>query len=108
MQARVPDSTIIASVRGFRGEHLEAFRGADNSYAMVYMPIGKEVIVNTDYTAAADITAWWFNPKDASAQKIGTLHRAAQMKFTPPVTGLENDWVLLLDDATKKYEAPGK
>jgi hypothetical protein len=30
------------------------------------------------------------------------------MSFTPPTNGADEDWVLVLDDAAKNYDAPGK
>jgi hypothetical protein len=29
------------------------------------------------------------------------------MEFTPPTTGFENDWVLVLDDASRNFKKPG-
>jgi hypothetical protein len=29
------------------------------------------------------------------------------MEFTSPTTGVENDWVLVIDDATKNFKEPG-
>jgi len=29
------------------------------------------------------------------------------MDFTSPTLGIENDWVLVIDDATKNYKEPG-
>ncbi len=108
MRQRIPDSAIIAEGQGLKGQHMEAFRGADNSYAMIYLPVGKKIGVNTSFMREDRIIAWWFNPKDASVQRIGELPRTAVMQFTPPVTGFENDWVLVLDDATKQFKEPGK
>jgi hypothetical protein len=46
---RIPDSTIIREGQGPNAEHMEAFRGADNSYAMVYLPVGKYITVNPSF-----------------------------------------------------------
>jgi len=54
-----------------------------------------------------NVIAWWFNPKDASVQKT-TVERKDQMELTSPTIGVENDWVLIIDDATKNYKEPGK
>ena len=107
MQQRIPDAAIIAEGQGMKGEHMEAFRGADNSYAMIYLPIGKTITINMQFMKANNIVAWWFNPRDASVQKVGALTRSPLMQFTPPATGVENDWVLVIDDATKKFKEPG-
>ena len=107
MLNRIADNTIILKGQGEKGEHMEAFRSTDNSYAMIYLPVGKIITVNTA-NLPKQITAWWFNPKDASSQKINTTEKKDTMEFTSPTAGAENDWVLVIDDASKNYEAPGK
>jgi Protein of unknown function (DUF4038)/Putative collagen-binding domain of a collagenase len=106
---RIPDLSLIAEGQGtVNAEHMEAFRAADNSYAMVYLPVGKKIRVNASFLNGKNITAWWFNPKDATIHKIGNVTGKASLEFTAPVVGKGNDWVLVLDDAGKKYITPGK
>ncbi len=107
MLNRIADNTIILKGQGEKGEHMEAFRSTDNSYAMIYLPVGKTITINTA-NLPKQITAWWFNPKDASSQKINTTEKKDTMEFTSPTEGTENDWVLVIDDASKNYKAPGK
>ena len=107
MLDRFPDSSIIVSGQGLKEEHMEAFRSTDNSYAMIYLPVGKTLTINTKYMSCKEVIAWWFNPKDKTVQKIGRLKRQNQMDFTSPTTGIENDWVLVIDDVRKNYGKPG-
>ena len=53
------------------------------------------------------MTAWWFNPRTGIATSIGTFDNAADRTFTPPDAGEMIDWVLVLDDASRKYGPPG-
>lgn len=109
MNGRIPDPALVVMGQGETNAlHIEAYRGAENSYAMIYIPAGKTITINASFIKAEKITAWWFNPKDASATKIGHLPRSAEMEFTTPTTGMENDWVLVLDDPAKKFSTPGK
>jgi hypothetical protein len=108
MANRIPDPGIIISGQGGKAERMEAFRDAGNSYAMIYLPVGKKITINSSYMKCSTVNAYWFNPKDASVQKTGTFKRTDSMEFTPPVTGLKNDWVLIIDDAAKQYKEPGK
>jgi len=108
MLSRVPDQTIIISGQGEKAERIEAFHAGDSSYAMIYLPAGKTITINTSFMKCAAINAWWFNPKDAGIQKIGKLERKDNMEFTSPTTGIENDWVLIIDDTSKNYKEPGK
>jgi hypothetical protein len=105
---RVPDDSIIAAGQGEKGAHMTAFHGADGSYAMVYLPMGTEITVNTSHVTGKNIHAWWFNPRSKASISPGYYPKAPSLRFTPPQTGGENDWVLVLDDASKNYSAPGK
>jgi hypothetical protein len=105
MLSRIPDNTIIIKGQGDKGEHIEAFRSADNGCAMIYIPFGKTITIAIP-KFSKQIVAWWFNPKDASIQKIGDIENTSTIKFTTPTVGLGNDWVLVIDDAKKAYAAP--
>lgn len=47
MLNRVPDNTIILKGQADKAEHIEAFRSVDNSYAMIYLPVGKAITIAT-------------------------------------------------------------
>jgi hypothetical protein len=105
--SRVPDQTLIKRGQGEDGEYITAFRGKDNSYAMIYLPLGKEIEVNVSWMQAARIVAWWFNPRTGEALKSGVLEKKDSLRFVPPTTGPANDWVLVLDDSARERPAPG-
>lgn len=102
MLNRIPDSTMIVSGQGNKGEHIEAFRSSDNSYAMIYLPVGKAITVTLP-GFSKQLKAWWFNPKDAGIHLIGKVENKVSMEFIPPSVGMGNDWVLIIDDAAKNY-----
>ncbi|MBK5203151.1 MAG: hypothetical protein JJE45_05470 [Prolixibacteraceae bacterium] len=54
------------------------------------------------------VTAWWYNPRNGEATKIGKFSNSGQQAFIPTTPGEALDWILVLDDASKKYPAPGK
>ena len=87
---------------------MTAFRSGDNSYAMIYLPVGKKIGVNTSFMKSDKIIAWWFNPRNGKSKKIGKLKKEDLMYFTPPAIGIEKDWVLVIDDANKNFSEPGK
>jgi hypothetical protein len=41
-------------------------------------------------------------------KNVSVLKKESIMSFTPPTTGIENDWVLIIDDANTKFKEPGK
>ena len=114
---REPDLSIIMGEVGDRAtERTCAMRASDGSYAFVYTQQGKPVNVGLDTITGTTIKAWWYDPRTGKAQVIETITRAMALdeggtrirarQFTPPAGG--EDWVLVLDDATKGYGEPGK
>ena len=110
---RVPDDTIIVtdrvptSVPGAGRYHFTATRDIDGTYAMVYAPVGRSFKVRMGVIKGAKVKAWWFNPRDGTAKAISEFANTGEREFTPPDKGEMIDWVLVLDDAAKKYPAPG-
>jgi hypothetical protein len=111
---RIPDPTVIVTGKvptAMPGEGRYRFvttRDEAGTYAMVYAPVGRGFSVRTDVIKGDKITAWWYNPRNGKATKIGTFaNDRKERAFTPPDRGEMIDWVLVLDDAAKKYPAPG-
>lgn len=110
---RVPDDALIVphrvatAVPGAGRYRFAGTRDTAGSYAMVYAPIGRSFAVRMDVIRGAKVKAWWFNPRDGSARAIGTFANEGTRTFTPPDAGEMLDWVLVLDDAAKRYPAPG-
>jgi len=111
---RVPDDSVIVtdrvptSVPGAGRYHFATTRDSEGSYAMVYAPVGRKFKVHMDKIAGAKVKAWWFNPRDGKASAIGEFENQGEREFTPPDQGEMLDWVLVLDDAAKKYPPPGR
>ncbi len=110
---RVPDDSIIVPspvttcIPGAGARRFVATRDAQGSFAMVYVPMGRTFTVRLDEISGSRVKAWWFNPRDGKAAVIGTFPCAGQRKFTPPAPGELLDWVLVLDDASKRFAPPG-
>jgi Protein of unknown function (DUF4038)/Putative collagen-binding domain of a collagenase len=105
MLKRTPDNSMLLEGQGEKGEHIEAFHDADSGYAMIYLPVGKQITINTAIFSN-NLVAWWFNPRDGHSTSIGKFKKGEPLRLTPPSTGIENDWVLVIDDITKNYIIP--
>ncbi len=111
---RVPDDSVIAadrvptSIPGAGLRRFAATRDESGTYAMVYAPVGRAFKVRMETIKGAKVKAWWFNPRDGKAAAIGTFDNKGEREFAPPDAGEQLDWVLVLDDASKNYSAPGK
>ena len=53
------------------------------------------------------VVAWWYNPRNGESVKIGTYQASGTASFISPDAGENLDWILVLDNAAKKYPAPG-
>jgi hypothetical protein len=110
---RIPDDAVIVtdrvptSVPGSGRYRFVATRDRAGTFAMVYAPVGRPFRVRMNVIQGAEVRAWWFSPRDGSVRELGTFPNAAEREFTPPDPGEMIDWVLVLDDAAKRYPAPG-
>jgi hypothetical protein len=85
--------------------HLQATRDSDGSYAMVYIPGGeRSVAIDSTFLSGRDLVAWWYDPSDGTARRIGIFRRGGTLNFTAPPG---RDWVLVIDDMARRYPAPG-
>jgi len=110
---RVPDPDIVVtdrvptSVPGTGRYHFAATRDSSGSYAMIYAPVGRKFKVRMDKISGSKVKAWWFNPRNGQAKLIGEFPNTGEREFLPPDAGEHLDWVLVLDDADKKFPEPG-
>ena len=111
---RIPSPDFIvqddvpSSIPGAGRYRFVATMDSEGSYAMVYAPIGRSFSVRTDMIKAQRITAWWYCPRTGKATMIEKFANDGQPRaFVPPMTGEAMDWVLILDDASKRYPKPG-
>ncbi len=111
---RVPDDSLIVPdsvpsvVPGAGRYRFSATRDETGSYAMVYAPVGRKFKVRTGKLSGAKMNAWWFNPRNGQANRIGSFDKADEREFEPPDPGELVDWILVLDDASKNYAPPGR
>ena len=107
MLVRIPDQSIIVGDAMKTGERIQATRGSDGSYAFVYTAAGKPVNVHMEKISGPMVKAYWYDPRNGSVELIGEFPATGTREFTPPSSGAENDWVLVLDDAAKDFPVPG-
>ncbi|UCH33428.1 MAG: DUF4038 domain-containing protein [Armatimonadota bacterium] len=88
--------------------HVQATRDATGSYAMLYMATGGQTVtVDSSKLSGKRLRAWWCDPRTGAATAAeGDFPVGGQLQFTSPSDG--PDWVLVLDDAAKRYPPPGR
>lgn len=104
---RVPDQSLIVGAAGDGARHVHATRDASGSYAMLYVPTaGQTVTVDSSELSGKRLKAWWYDPRTGKATALkDDFLVGGKLEFTTPAEG--PDWVLVLDDAAKRYPKPG-
>ena len=113
---RVPDDGVVRRVDGRSNSggdsergHVAGTRDRGGKYLMAYVPTdgkARKLEVNLDDLSGSKAKAWWYNPDNGSAESIGTFDSSGTETFTTPSSG--EDWVLVVDDASVGWTAPGK
>jgi hypothetical protein len=109
--SRVPDQSLLETPPGGDGDHCQATRDLDGSYALIYIPSGKAVKINLAKLSGAKLKAWWYDPREGGANPAGEFEKKGVQEFIPPAaakSGDADDWVLVLDDVSRQFRAPGK
>jgi hypothetical protein len=102
----VPDQGIIAAGQGTGADYLTACRGGDFSF--VYASTGQQFTVNLGKVTGTAVNGWWFDPRTGKSTFIGKFTNSGTRSFDPPGSKARgNDWILVLDDASKNYAGPG-
>jgi hypothetical protein len=104
--SRVPDQSLLITSYIPETDYIAATRG--DGYAFIYFPTGWTAEIDLGKLRAQTLIAWWFDPHNGEAKLIESLPGKGTHKFTPPSGGRGNDWVLVLDDASKKFKTPGQ
>ena len=104
---RVPDQSLIKENSYTAGERIQATRGTD--YLFVYTAVGKPFTVELEKIKGDKLQSYWYNPRDGKTTVAEIIDNKGARKYTPPSSGYGQDWVLVLDDASKKsYSLPGR
>ena len=67
----------------------------------------RKFTVRMDVIKGKEVVGWWYNPRNGEAHIIKTYSNTGTQTFNTPTPGENLDWILVLDDASKNYPAPG-
>jgi len=104
----IPDQSVVYGKNLKDSTHIRAAVAGDGSFLIAYLSIGQPVNVVMSKISGKKINAWWFNPRDGKSILAGEFDNQGFKTFKAPSEGKDNDWVLVLDDATKFSKAPGE
>jgi hypothetical protein len=103
--SRVPDQELLVPAYYPETDYVVATRG--DGYAFIYFPTGWSAEIRLDRIGANMINAYWFDPRTGETKAPENIPGSGTRKFTAPTNGRGNDWILVLDDASKKFKSPG-
>jgi hypothetical protein len=102
--SRVPDQSLVKDALD-GNDRIVATRG--DGYAFIYSAQGRKFTVDFDKLRAPKLQAWWYNPRTGRSEDAGTFDGSGSREFNCPAEGFGADWVLVLDDAARKFGPPG-
>ena len=104
--ARVPDQALLVGEAGAGGQHLQATRDQEGSYAFVYFPTNDlTATIDLGRLSAERVRVWWYDPRTGVGTLQGEVGGGGHREFRSVPYG--PDWVLVLDDAGRGYAPPG-
>ena len=73
---------------------------------MVYFPDAvRSATIDLGKVSGSEVRAWFYDPHTGLAQEAGLFSDKNPREFVTPLEW--HDWVLVLDDATAGFAAPG-
>ncbi len=104
--SRIADQNIIKSPLGDTYVDVAmATRDEAGTYAMIYVPQQRTIKIDLSKVTGKTKNIWWFDVRTGKAKALKAISGSSSHSFTPPGEGM--DWVLVIDDASKKYGPPG-
>lgn len=97
----VPDQSAIYGMNPEDSTHIRAAVASDNSFLVAYMAVGQPVRMVMKKISGQKVRAWWYDPRNGTVTGAGEYENKGFTTFTPPTSGIDNDWVLVLDDESK-------
>ena len=103
---RIADQSLIKSPVGTTYLDLVyATRDENKSYALIYLPQNKPVKIDLSKISGVTKNVFWYDVRSGKSTPSKSVKGNGVQSFSPPKEG--KDWVLVIDDASKKFDAPG-
>jgi len=109
--SRIPDQSLIVSDAPVGIERIQVTRDGtpgsnDATYLFAYFPKHRKISLKTSRIAGGTLRVWWLNPRNGECSEGAEMQKADILEFEPPTQVEGEDWVLVVDDASKDYAPP--
>lgn len=97
-------NSVVTSGRGSGLGFKAAARASDGKTVIVWFPDTTKATVDLSKVSGREVKAYWWNPGSDTSVAIGKFAAGIPKDFKPPAAGM----VLVVDEATSGFAAPGK
>jgi hypothetical protein len=98
--------TVVTSGFGSEETYISAARTYDGESIIIYIPPGGGPFqVDMRRISGKRASLWWYNPRNGEALPAGKLAAKKIRQFEKPD---EFDWIMVIDDASANFPAPGR
>lgn len=95
---RIPYQEMIVTAQEDDENYVIATKDAEGGYAMIYMPTGKQVTLNTTSLQTKTLKISWFDPRTGIFIDGGMASRSPAFVYKAPQSGeIGLDWVMVID-----------
>jgi hypothetical protein len=116
---RIPDQEILLGENpSHASDHIRVTRdgtpgNSDATYIMAYIPYVRDFGINTSVLGGERLKIWWYSPETGRAFPQAVVDNTGEIRFSnwqsPVREGMGGpDWVVVIDDASAGYDAPGQ
>ncbi len=97
---------VVTSGYGSEERYISAAITTDGETIVVYIPPdGEPFHVDMSKVSGKKASIWWYNPRNGDAVSAGKYATKNIRLFRKPDN---RDWVMVIDDASANFQAPGK
>lgn len=93
---RIPQQSLILTGQGEKSDYITVFRDDKGRYILAYLPVGKQINLNTSVINSTTLSISWFNPRTGQTKHLKDLNNKGSLQLNPPETGKIKDWVLII------------
>jgi len=104
----VPNTAVLVDAPRNGGAKVRAAVARDSSFAFFYSPRGENFTVDKRIFHAPRLREIWYDPRYGCAYVVHTTEAHGFQTFTPPTSGRGQDWILIIDDASRHFPLPGE
>lgn len=105
-QKLVPALDMIVDGPKTSGSKIRAALASDGSFAFIYSPQGEKFSIDSGKIKSRSVKESWFDPRYGVTYPLLVADNQGFQTYTPPTSGLGQDWILILEDETKNYPIP--